>query len=81
MPIHTEAPDEPTYARIINSPGNVDYTGSVGIVLSTGKVKVTSGEVEMAFMDVVGAGNKLVFDVNDIEYITKKEYFIGALGG
>jgi len=87
MPIHTVAPDEDTYVRILGADnctgGKYDtpYIGKVGIVSSTGKHKSDTGDIELIFVDLHGMSSALVFNVDNIEYITKKEYFIGALGG
>ena len=87
MPIHTEAPDKDTYVRIIaadksGGKGDTPYVGKVGIVMSTGETpSVGQNNIKLIFVDVHGESSALVFNEDNIEYITGKEYFMGALGG
>lgn len=83
MPIHTVAPDKPTYIRIVqNMVGARDLVGKVGVVSSLGENNVYGDKViTLVFAEIHGVGNTCVFDETHVEYITKKEYFVGALGG
>lgn len=87
MTIHTTAPAEPTYVRIINTAKEgfnkqTPHTGSVGIVTSTGETPtVGQRNIKLVFVDIHGEPKALVFNEENVKYITKKEYFIGALGG
>lgn len=78
MPIHTAPVDKIEYVRIIGS-DRLSYRyrksciGAVGI--ATGYV------IKQNLIFVTVLGNNCVFNIEDIEYITKKEYFVGALGG
>ena len=86
MTIHTTAPAEPTYVRITNSGkpqgGAEGLIGKVGIVTATGETPTVGQQnIKLIFIDVPGIATGLVFNEENIEYITKKEYFIGALSG
>ncbi len=76
MHIHTVATDKPEYVRIVGSDitsYKKTHIGAVGIVYAHAR------EANLIFVTVHGQDS--VFNTDDVEYITKKEYFIGALGG
>ncbi len=83
MPIHTEPTDKPLYVRIISDHlvGNIfdipkSYIGTVGILAFIAPTQ----EHLLKKHVVISIGNdNYVFDEDDIEYITKKEYFLGLL--
>lgn len=80
MPIHTVAPDKTEYVRVIggfDSPAN-EYLNEVGIVLSFADLDEGG---TLIFVDIGHVEGIKVFNVGDIEYIDKKEYFKGRLGG
>ena len=85
MPIHTVAPDNVEYVRVIKQIGGgstgygVVSAGCVGRVISRGR---GSGRVqpEITIVDIVGYGER-VFNTGNLEIISEKEYFVGALGG
>ena len=76
MPIHTVATGKTEYVRILGSDitsYRKSHVGAVGIVQSYAAAK------NLIFVEILG--DDCVFNIEDIEYITKKEYFLGALGG
>ena len=74
--------DEEIYVRI--APRSVTssaakYAGTVGKAISSGEMR--EGMV-IVFVDLAGNGDETsVFNEYDLEVITKREYFKGALGG
>lgn len=85
MSIRTEAIDKPTYVRILDKPQSgwqgesLRYVGKVGIARAKGATDLYPKK--LIFVDVHGEQSLGVFNEEDVEYITKKEYFIGALSG
>jgi len=75
MSIHTVAPVKPEYIRVVDA--EPKYIGRVGQVIAEGD----HGNMTLIFVKLVGESAESVFNKVNIEYITKKEYFIGALGG
>ena len=75
MPIHTEAPDSPEYVRIVKS--GSPYNDRVGKVVAEGD----HSNITLIFVKLVGESSDMVFNKDNLKYITEKEYFIGALGG
>ena len=77
MPIHTEATDKEEYIRVIGgfqSAAN-EYIGQVGMV----NAYAHDHSPPLIFVSIGDAHT--VFNVSDVEYITKKAYFKGRLGG
>ncbi len=76
MPIHTVATDKTEYVRLLGSDitsYRKSHAGAVGIVQSY------STDNNLIFVEVLS--EDCVFNIEDIEYITKKEYFVGVLRG
>lgn len=76
MPIHTAPADKIEYVRLLGSDVTLyrkSHAGAVGIVQGY------AAEENLVF--VKSLGEDCVFNIEDVEYITKKEYFIGALSG
>lgn len=76
MHIHTAPTDKIEYVRLLGS--NItayrkSHLGAVGIVQGYAAIE------NLIF--VKSLGEDCVCNIEDVEYITKKEYFIGALGG
>lgn len=79
MPIHTVATDKQEYVRVISSLDDTanHLVGKVGQV--TDKTNADRDGAQIIFVNI-DDGEK-VFHRFEIEYITKKEYFKGCLGG
>jgi len=78
MPIHTVATDKEEYVRIIGGFADFadnEYIGEVGIVNAYARDHAPP----LIFVSIGEAHT--VFNQANIEYITKKEYFKGCLGG
>jgi len=85
MPIRTAATDK-KYIRVIGMfehRGVVNRHGQFGIVTSRTRVDDGTFTGTLIGKSLVFAkikGESRVFEEKEVEYITKKEYFIGALG-
>jgi len=89
VPIHTVAPDNVEYIRVTKDIQGYLFEphlelgtmpeGTVGKVVSRGK---GSGRVQpnLVIAIMVGYGEK-VFNTEQTELITEKDYFVGALSG
>ena len=80
MPIHTVRTDKEEYIRVLSSNDAAwrgSIAGSVGIV--TAYTTEHSKYENLVFVTI--RDNDCVFNIIDIEYITKKEYFKEILGG
>ena len=80
-PIRMEKPKRDVYVRV--RPSSITgvsaaYADEVGIVV--GKTP-TMENMQMMVVDLIGDNESKVFNANDLELITKKEYFKGALRG
>lgn len=76
MPIHTAPTDKIEYVRLLGSDitsYRKSHLGAVGIVDGY------AAKENLVF--VKSLGEDCVFNIEDVEYITKKEYFIGCLSG
>lgn len=76
-------PDEPIYIRIARKDWPKEgiwnlYYGQVGIVVYLVSV---SGDNLIDYSCKMVGNRFCLLSKNDVELITKKEYFIGALGG
>lgn len=79
MPIHTAATDKQEYVRVISSLDDTanHLIGKVGQV--TDKTNAVRAGAQIIFVNI--DDSEKVFHHFEIEYITKKEYFKGCLGG
>lgn len=76
MPIHTAPVDKIKYVRLLGSDITAyrkSHRGAVGIVQGY------AGLENLVF--VKSLGEDCVVNIEDVEYITKKEYFKGILSG
>lgn len=84
MPIHTVAPDNVEYIRIIDNVADASGRiplGSVGRVTSRGCSRGSAKmQSEIVIANIVGHGEK-IFNRRNTELITEKEYFNLLLKG
>lgn len=76
MPIRTVPTDKTEYVRILGRDLTAYrklWVGAVGIVAAYADAE------KLVFVKI--HNSEFVFNIEDVEYITKKEYFLGALGG
>ena len=85
MSIHTVANDKEEYFRVIGSDTTShlkSHIGAYGIVTSrTDRSWSISQAANRNLVFGTIRGKSYVFNEEDIKYVTKKEYFLGALGG
>ncbi len=82
MTIHTVAPEEKEFIRVIgafNQPSVNKYIGRVGKVASHGQNE--RDPEEMFFVQMHGEEALQVFAIKQVEFITQKEYFKSCLRG